>query len=65
MIVRSNHEKEDQCFSFLDDNIAQVLAALDASGQRDNTQIVYTSDHGDMISEHAHSNKGKHYGKTA
>jgi len=39
--------------SFLDDNIAQVLTALDRSGQRDNTQIIYTSDHGDMIGNHA------------
>lgn len=38
--------------SFLDDNVAQVLAALEASGQRDNTQIIYTSDHGDMIGNH-------------
>jgi len=39
--------------SFLDDNVAQVLAALDESGQRDNTQVIYTSDHGDMIGNHA------------
>jgi len=38
--------------SFLDDNIGQVVAALEDSGQRDNTQIVYTSDHGDMIGNH-------------
>jgi len=38
--------------SFLDDNIAQVLAVLDKSGQADNTQIIYTSDHGDMIGNH-------------
>jgi choline-sulfatase len=38
--------------SFLDDNIAQVLDALNRSGQADNTQIIYTSDHGDMIGNH-------------
>lgn len=38
--------------SFLDDNISQVLAALDNSGQTDNTQIIYTSDHGDMTGNH-------------
>lgn len=38
--------------SFLDDNVAQVLAALEASGQTDNTQIIYTSDHGDQIGNH-------------
>ncbi len=38
--------------SFLDDNVAQVLAALKGSGQGDNTQIIYTSDHGDQIGNH-------------
>ncbi len=38
--------------SFLDDNVAQVLGALQVSGQDANTQIVYTSDHGDMIGNH-------------
>jgi len=38
--------------SFLDDNVAQVLAALDKFGQAGNTQIIYTSDHGDMAGNH-------------
>lgn len=38
--------------SFLDDNVAQVLNALETSRQVDNTQIIYTSDHGDMIGNH-------------
>ncbi len=38
--------------SFLDDNVGQVLAALEASGQAGNTQVIYTSDHGDMIGNH-------------
>lgn len=33
--------------SFLDDQVGQVIAALEASGQADNTLIIYTSDHGD------------------
>jgi choline-sulfatase len=33
--------------SFLDDNIGQVLSALDQSGLADDTLVVYTSDHGD------------------
>lgn len=37
---------------FLDDNLRQVLAALDRSGQRDDTLIIYTSDHGDLIGNH-------------
>ena len=38
--------------SFLDDNIGQVMAALERSGQGANTQIIYTSDHGDMTGNH-------------
>jgi choline-sulfatase len=38
--------------SFLDDNIGRILTALDDSGQAGNTQILYTSDHGDMIGNH-------------
>ncbi len=38
--------------SFLDDNVAQVLKALQHSGLNDNTQIIYTSDHGDMTGNH-------------
>lgn len=37
-----------QC-SYLDQKIGQVLAALEASGQADNTRIIYTSDHGAMV----------------
>ena len=33
----------------LDDCLATVLDAIDASGQRDNTIVVFTSDHGDMF----------------
>jgi choline-sulfatase len=38
--------------SFLDDNVAQVLTALDQSGQADDTLVIYTSDHGDMTGNH-------------
>jgi choline-sulfatase len=38
--------------SFLDDNIARVLDALEGCGQSGNTQIIYTSDHGDQIGNH-------------
>lgn len=38
--------------SFLDDNIGKILAALEDSGQADNTLIIYTSDHGEMLGNH-------------
>ena len=35
----------------LDGNVGQVLAALEESGQADDTVVVYASDHGDMADE--------------
>ncbi|MDB5774060.1 MAG: Choline-sulfatase [Herbaspirillum sp.] len=35
--------------SFLDENIGLVLDALNESGLADNTQVIYTSDHGDNM----------------
>ena len=35
--------------SFLDDNIRQVLEALEDSGSKSETLILYTSDHGEML----------------
>ena len=38
--------------SFTDAQVGRVLKALEASGVSDETLIVYTSDHGEMIGEH-------------
>lgn len=38
--------------SFLDDNISKVLKALDKSGQTENTTVLYTSDHGELLGNH-------------
>lgn len=42
-----------QCYygltSFLDDNVGQILKALEESGMLEDTTIVYTSDHGDNV----------------
>ena len=38
--------------SFLDNNVSRVLTALEQGGHTDNTQIIYTSDHGDMLGNH-------------
>ena len=41
-----------------DAQIGRVLDALDESGQRDNTLVVFTSDHGDMQGDHGLVRKG-------
>jgi arylsulfatase A-like enzyme len=38
--------------SLVDQALARILWALDATGQRENTLICYTSDHGDMMGAH-------------
>jgi arylsulfatase A-like enzyme len=38
--------------TLMDEQIGRVLAALEESGQADNTLVIYTSDHGDMCGSH-------------
>jgi len=38
--------------SYLDDKIGALLNALEETGLAENTVVVYTSDHGDMLGEH-------------
>ncbi|MGB7240531.1 MAG: sulfatase-like hydrolase/transferase, partial [Sulfitobacter sp.] len=37
--------------SFLDDKVGEIMAALDASGQADNTVVLFCADHGEMLGE--------------
>jgi len=45
----------------IDDKVGELLSFLEKSGQNENTIIVFTSDHGDMMGEHGRYNKGKPY----
>lgn len=47
--------------TWLDDNLGKVLKALDHSGQRENTIVVFTSDHGDNLGSHGRNGKGLPY----
>ena len=49
----------------IDDNVGKLLAFLKASGLEDNTILVFTSDHGDMMGEHRKHNKGAPYETSA
>ncbi len=42
----------------IDDQLGRIMRALDASGQRDNTVIIFTSDHGETLGDHGLILKG-------
>ena len=42
----------------IDHNVGRMLAALDESGQRDNTLVIFMSDHGEMLGDHGLILKG-------
>lgn len=42
----------------IDDQVGRMLGALDASGQRDNTIVIFTSDHGESLGDHGLIQKG-------
>ena len=42
----------------IDENVGLLLKALDETGQRDNTMIVFTSDHGETLGDHGLRRKG-------
>ncbi len=66
MMFHSTNEEEARNFiahtygmvSMIDDSVGQILAALEKLGMADNTMIVYTSDHGDMMGDHGMILKG-------
>lgn len=44
--------------ALIDDQFARILKTLDESGQRDNTVIIFTSDHGESLGDHGLMFKG-------
>jgi arylsulfatase A-like enzyme len=66
MMFRTSDEEEVRHFtshtygmiSMIDDSVGAILAALDRHGLTDDTIIVYTSDHGDMMGDHGMVLKG-------
>lgn len=44
--------------SLVDDRVGRILAALEASGRASDTLVIFTSDHGEMLGDHAMVLKG-------
>jgi arylsulfatase len=42
----------------IDENVGRILQALEDTGQRENTLIIFTSDHGEMAGDHGLRKKG-------
>ncbi|MEM7140134.1 MAG: sulfatase-like hydrolase/transferase [Actinomycetota bacterium] len=55
---RSHRNYYFNCIRDVDRHVETVLAALDASGEADNTIVVFTSDHGEMAGAHGMRQKG-------
>ncbi|MFI3268541.1 MAG: sulfatase-like hydrolase/transferase [Rikenellaceae bacterium] len=55
--VRNEIGKEYACIENIDTQLGRVLEALEATGELDNTYIIYTSDHGIAVGKHAYMGK--------
>jgi choline-sulfatase len=51
--------------TYLDDKVAALLAALEETGQADNTIVIYTADHGELLGEHGLWRKSTFYEHSA
>lgn len=61
--VQPHHIREAMaCYyascTFLDVQVGRILTALDETGQRDHTLVIYTTDHGEMLGAHGLFLKG-------
>ncbi len=45
----------------IDDQVGRMLQALEDTGQRDNTLVIFTSDHGEMLGDHGIFLKGPYF----
>ena len=47
--------------SMIDEKVGELLAALDEQGYLENAVVIFTSDHGDCLGDHGHSQKWTMY----
>ena len=50
--VKRNRQEYYACITYMDHHIGRMLDALDASGEADNTYIIFTADHGLAVGHH-------------
>ena len=64
-IVRRSRELYFAAISMVDKNIGRVLDTLEETGEMDNTLIIFTSDHGEMLWDHGTVAKSLPYDSAA
>jgi arylsulfatase A-like enzyme len=47
--------------TMIDEKVGEILDALDRNGYLENSIVIFTSDHGDCLCDHGHSQKGVMY----
>lgn len=57
-LVREAQAANYATIEMIDDGVGQILASLEQQGQRQNTIVVFTADHGDMMGDHGLMLKG-------
>jgi arylsulfatase A-like enzyme len=57
-------QQVNECMAAVDEGVGRVLAALEASGQLENTLVVYTADQGYGLGEHGFNQKVAPYDAT-
>jgi arylsulfatase A-like enzyme len=45
----------------IDEKVGEIMTALEESGRLDNSVVIFTSDHGDCLTDHGHSQKWTMY----
>lgn len=59
--IRHSRRQYAAAMAAIDDQVGEILAALDSRGLRDNTYVIFVSDHGEMIGDHGRWTKSIFY----
>ena len=67
----SDHDKREVTAAYyamvelIDENVGRMIAALEETGQLENTIVIFMSDHGEMLGDHGIYLKGPHFYEAA
>ncbi|WP_233341563.1 sulfatase family protein [Robiginitomaculum antarcticum] len=60
-MIRENTTQYFGMVKAIDDNIGRIIETLKKTGELENTVIIFSADHGDLLGEHGRDNKGVPY----